>query len=141
VAGRTIERVVQWSESNRESTTTTSPELRRVGPVVGQTSRRLPKGERILTDERPAMFLPKEMRARGRRRGRGAISVAASISSFLFLLAEIGKGHEIGAGNQPVQHAVLADVVYAHPSCKRRSRPKRFRHAQAARDFFLPQKG
>ena len=56
-----------------------------------------------------------------------------------FLIAEIGEGQRVGAGDQPVQHAVLADVV-TRAFVVDAAAAERFRHEPGARDFLAPER-
>ena len=56
-----------------------------------------------------------------------------------FLVAEIGKRQRIGTGDQPVQHAVLADVV-ARAFVVNAAAAERFRHEPGAGDLLAPER-
>ena len=82
--------------------------LLRLRPVIGHhVARRQAAGQRV--DRRqPAVDLAfHEVRARIAERGRQRLQRRID----QFLLAEIGERQCVGTGDQPVQHAVLADVV------------------------------
>ncbi len=56
-----------------------------------------------------------------------------------FLIAEIGESQRVGTGDQPVQHAVLADVV-TRAFVVNAAAAERFRHEPGARDFLSPKR-
>ena len=56
-----------------------------------------------------------------------------------FLVAEIGERQRVGAGDQPVQHAVLADVV-ARALVVDAAAAERFRHEPGAGDLLAPER-
>ena len=56
-----------------------------------------------------------------------------------FLIAKVGKRQRIGAGDQPVEHAVLADVV-AGALVVDAAAAERFRHEPGAGDLLAPER-
>ena len=56
-----------------------------------------------------------------------------------FLVGEIGKGERVGTGDQPVQHAVLADVV-AGALIVDAAAAERLRHEPGALDLVAPER-
>ncbi len=56
-----------------------------------------------------------------------------------FLIAEIGEGQRVGACDQPVQHAMLADVV-AGAFIVDAATAERFRHEPCAGNFLAPER-
>ena len=110
--------------------------LLRLRPVVGHdVARRQAAGHRV--DRRqPAMDLAlDEMLARIAERGRQRLQRGID----QFLVAEIGEGQRVGARDQPVQHAVLADVV-ARAFVVDAAAAERLRHEPGARNLLAPER-
>ena len=110
--------------------------LLRLGPVIGHdVARRQAAGNRIHRGE-PAIGLAlHEMLARVAERGRQRLQRGVD----QFLIAEIGEGQRVGTGDQPVQHAVLADVV-ARALVVDAAAAERLGHEPCARDLLAPER-
>ena len=111
--------------------------LSRFGPVVGHdVARRQAAGQRVHRRE-PAMDLAfDEMRAHVAERGRQRFQCGID----QFLVAEIGKSQRVGTRDQPVQDAVLADIV-TRAFIIDAAAAERFRHEPRARDLLAPERG
>ena len=110
--------------------------LLRIGPVIGHdVARRQAAGQRIHRREPATGLALQEMRARIAERSRERLQGGVD----QFLIAEIGESQRVGTGDQPVQHAVLADVV-ARAFVVNAASAERFRHEPGARDFLSPKR-
>ena len=108
----------------------------RLRPMIGHhVAHRQSAGNRVHRRQ-PAMDLTlEEMLADVAERGRQRFQRGVD----QFGVAEIGKRQRIGARDQPVQHAVFADVV-ARAFVVDAAAAERFRHEPGARDLLAPER-
>ena len=91
----------------------------------------MPPGS-AFTDDSQRWILPSIRCARGiAERGRQRLQCGVD----QFLIAEIGERQRVGTGDQPVQHAVLADIV-TRAFVVDAAAAERFRHEPCARDLL-----
>jgi hypothetical protein len=138
--GRGIRRVEQAVQRRIEQIVADDHQpgmLLRLGPVIGHhVAHRQGRRELQFTDDSQRWVLPSRKCLRASPNDFGSDFKAASISS---LSLQIGESERVRAGDQPVQHAVAADIVSRAFDIDAAA-AERFRHEPCARNLVAPER-